>query len=97
VEARITHQVAAVTGHNVTFYTLTYQTTPGAGVFQAMVKYANDDMNSGNNADSWPTVDIHGDILRLNSYSKSSSCVHDVIHKKWCHCVSDERKSTMNE
>ena len=88
IEARVTHQVAAVTGQQFAFYTLTYRTSPGDGVFQAMVKHVN--ASSSNNRSA--TVEVHGDILRLNSYSRNSGCVHHIIHKKWCHCTGSGDK-----
>ena len=57
------------------YYTLTFQTSPGNAVFQAVVEWLD------------AAVRMESDILRLTSYEKHAGCVEHIVHKKWCHCV----------
>lgn len=89
IEARNTRQQAAMTGLPKAFYTLTYRTSPGGGVFQAIVAHVNTN-SSSSNSNSSTTVEIHSDVLRLNSYAGNSGCVQHIVYKKWCHCESSK-------
>ena len=63
IDAGLSRQMSPLTGRLQTFYALTLQTAPGDGIFQALVERL-----GGSRNDSPPsTVDLHGDVLRLNS------------------------------
>jgi hypothetical protein len=74
VEARVTNQTAA-TNRRI-YYTLTFKTEPGEGLFQAMVERLKSGM-----------VMILGDVLRLSPYAAHAGCINHIQHKKWCDCV----------
>jgi len=74
VNAGMTTKTTAVTGEQNIYYTLTFRTTPGDGVFQAAVQ--------------WLGAEVHtdADVLRLNEYRSHSGCVQHILHQKWCYC-----------
>jgi hypothetical protein len=74
-EARLTNQTS-VTNHQI-FYTLTFRTEPGEGLFQAMVGRLPDG-----------AIVIRADILRISPYAPYAGCIVHIVHKKWCHCSS---------
>jgi len=75
LNAGMTSKTAAVTAQQHIYYTLTFQTTPADGVFQAAVE--------------WLGVEVRtdSDILRLNAYRQHAGCIQHIVHKKWCYCV----------
>ena len=84
-EARITNNTSAMTSS--VFFTLTFQTQPGAGLFQAVVEpLAGSD------------IAVRGDILRINKYGGQAGCIQHVVHQKWCccHCQQGKQDRTVS-
>jgi len=75
LNAGMTMKTTAVTAKEHIYYTLTFRTAPGDGVFQAAVQWLGENVHTDS------------DILRVNEYRSHSGCVRHIIHKKWCYCV----------
>jgi len=75
LNAGMTKKTSAMMGEEHVYYTLTFRTSPGDGVFQAAVQ--------------WLGVKVHTDtdILRLNEYRPHAGCIQHVLHQKWCYCL----------
>ena len=58
-------------------YSLTVQTKPGGGLFEATVGYTRNDNH----------YRILGDISRIDPYRDQSTCITTHRHKKFCYCL----------
>ena len=58
-------------------YVLHFKASPGAGEFNAQVRYFNAD----------DEIKVLGDVERLNEYGNESSCIKNAKHQRWCYCL----------
>ena len=57
-------------------YLLTFQTSPGEGLFEATVRHYDHDKHQ-----------VLGDISRINRYGKQGECISDGVLQKFCYCI----------
>ncbi|KFM73443.1 hypothetical protein X975_11082, partial [Stegodyphus mimosarum] len=64
----------------ITKVTIILRTVPGNALFEGTLILREDEDN----------VTVLGDISRINVYGNQSSCIDDVILKKYCYCITSE-------
>ena len=75
LNAGVTNRTTAITADKHVYYTLTFRTSPGSIVFQAVVEWLGVEMRTAS------------DILRLSRHQQHAGCVKHILHEKWCYCV----------
>ncbi|CAH1786940.1 unnamed protein product [Owenia fusiformis] len=66
----------------IEYYQIEFVASPGNGVFEATVRYSNDDK----------IFDIPGPISRLNRYGHQSACIKNLALEKFCYCNNKHHK-----
>jgi len=64
-------------------YTVLFEVSPSDGIFESRLLY---DQKT-------KTIELHSEILRINLYGQTSSCIQDKYElRSFCYCISYHRK-----
>lgn len=68
-------------------YTVVFEVAPSGGIFESRVLYDK----------KTEKIQVHSDILRINLYGQSSSCIQDKYElRSFCYCISYHQKFKAN-
>ncbi|UJR36311.1 hypothetical protein I4U23_029039 [Adineta vaga] len=69
-------------------YTVLFEVSPSGGIFESRLLYH----------EQTKKIQLHSEILRVNLYGQTSSCIHDKYElRSFCYCISYHQKLKTNQ